>query len=441
MRILCWSIRLVILVGCGRVNFDDNGPRSGTRLKLQWVEFDGTRIPTARFYDAERDEQCTPTYMADGELHCAPQGIIVPSVRFYADPACSVEVVSYGSSCETPRYVATFDTLPCRPFTRLRPLGDSLGPALVYTRFSDGTCQGPTQSGGMMFPVSAEVDPAEFSKLHVEVLDGPGRARHNILHAVDGFRADSVADFYDAALDAHCVLQIDPASDYVCTPRAADISNRYHDAACTQPKAASYIGCTDERFAIRPSNCGWELFRATPLPAEPIYMGDTNACLQIMPEAPSYYGITEPLDMMKVALVPRSGTGRITPVILAAPGASVVTPRFAYDRQLATLCDITPSATCVPSRRASVNTYFTDAACTQPIELAVDDTLQCGKPLPTFAANPETCTGGDIYRIGAVHTDPVYQIVGTSCLAVTRSPIFRVDRVFDLPVGTRVVDE
>ncbi len=98
---------LVYVVGCGgRTGAEQAAPsqsvdlgnrmhQAGTRLvPLAWVSDSGPTIYTQRFYDRQRDENCSFARADDGTLRCFPLGLTVDVAddavsRRYADSSCS----------------------------------------------------------------------------------------------------------------------------------------------------------------------------------------------------------------------------------------------------------------------------------------------------------------------------------------------------------------
>lgn len=89
----------------------DAGSTSGTRLKARTLNGeDGSRQTVIGWYDSQRNENCSFMVTADGSTRCLPAAGANVSGSFFADAACSEELVLVAiSQCTgVPRYANRF---------------------------------------------------------------------------------------------------------------------------------------------------------------------------------------------------------------------------------------------------------------------------------------------------------------------------------------------
>jgi hypothetical protein len=151
---------------------------SGTRIKARATNTmittaDGASYKSTAFagwFDAQRNEACSPQLAADGKTRCLPAAIATSN--YYSDAACSMPIVI--ASTPTPvcggsgmlKYIA-ISPAPACPTT--------VGPTLhhagtigttYYIKGTNGTCSGPTTADGYTWAsLGAEIPPDEFVEM------------------------------------------------------------------------------------------------------------------------------------------------------------------------------------------------------------------------------------------------------------------------------------
>lgn len=122
------------------------------------------------WYDAMRDEVCSPSIAADGKTRCLPQASRT-STNYFADAACTVPAVMvYDCSAAAPKYLAVYAEAGATCTT------NTAGPQLftvgakqsIY--YSKGTaCNGPTNAGATIaiYPVATPVPASSFAEMTV----------------------------------------------------------------------------------------------------------------------------------------------------------------------------------------------------------------------------------------------------------------------------------
>lgn len=118
----------------------------GIRLAPLVTTFsDGTKvIERDRFYDIERDEQCSVVHVADGPSRCLPAFVWNSKPGNFADDACSQPVLVTDNCERLPRYARDESAKPwqaCQPakLEALYPLGEPIEGTL-YQLDPSGNC-------------------------------------------------------------------------------------------------------------------------------------------------------------------------------------------------------------------------------------------------------------------------------------------------------------
>lgn len=152
---------------------------SGTRIKARTTTTmittaDGASYKSTTFagwYDAERNEACSPQLAADGKTRCIPAAS--PTFGYYADAACTMPVTF--ASTPTPvcgasgtlKYISVAPPPACP--TTVGPriyLAGSIGNTYYIKSTSNGTCSGPNMLEGYTFAaLGTEVPAAEFVEM------------------------------------------------------------------------------------------------------------------------------------------------------------------------------------------------------------------------------------------------------------------------------------
>lgn len=143
------------------------GPKSGSRLKaIIQKGADGSEMPTFRWRDTERNEDCFFQNMPDGTTRCLPTGAM--SAGFFADSGCTIPA-AYGAAAPTcgappPRYATTSEAGACGFTTRYFELGGLL--TAVYQRVGASCFPMSLPAGFEARAVGAEVPLSAFVEAH-----------------------------------------------------------------------------------------------------------------------------------------------------------------------------------------------------------------------------------------------------------------------------------
>jgi len=150
---------------------------SGTRIKAKVTNTsistaDGAKYTSSAFagwYDAARQEDCSPKSAGDGKIRCLPATMNTP---YYADAACTAPAAlvvtdpTPGCSPPQPKYLGVLPPAACPQTggTRVYRLGPTI--TTFYSKSSTGTCSGPATSPGLSFyTLGAEVPVTEFAEM------------------------------------------------------------------------------------------------------------------------------------------------------------------------------------------------------------------------------------------------------------------------------------
>jgi hypothetical protein len=251
------ALWILVLAACGdNAAPDEDGARSGTRLKItDWVFEDGTR-QWDDFYDTQRHEHCDFNWepWTDGYIYCVPSAT---AAVHYADAACTQPVITDAPDVATgapPAYGLVLEGGPCGFQTFTPSHLYARGNKLTLTRYfgwdSDGRCvaSGPTM-GEAFYAVGPEVPTTELVQAQLGPPEGSARLAARYLTATDGTQFPYT--LHDAVLDSDCDYRgINTAPKMDCGPVPSAWAGYADDASCTTPVAALIPGCTAPPYAV-----------------------------------------------------------------------------------------------------------------------------------------------------------------------------------------------
>lgn len=414
-----------------------DGERSGTRLKLQWFDFGGTRRWTS-FYDTQRAETCSPREWSDGKSYCLPTDP-KREAPVYLDAACTQPANMLfrdprGCDAPPPAYMVEYaQVCPRRVPHRLYRLGDRRPDAKFYTSSFDGVCEGPFDfaSSADIYAAGAEVPLTELAAGTL-VEPSTGRLAVQFYEGNDGSRLPIT--LRDIALDSECRLDpTDGATSFTCEPFELGLAIYFADQACTRPVAYfnSPRSCpAPQVIRYDPDGC-----TATPnqyfAPGAPItgqlYSSSSGTCESAPTGSEPTVLLGSALTLATASRAPDATAGRLRTVHLGLPGAAQFRDPYLYDTALETECltsELADGTTrCLPSR-AFVEVLYTDAACTIPIKVArLADNLEynggscAALPAPKYALErpgiAQACKAvPTMYPVTERYTGPLYKLDG-----------------------------
>jgi hypothetical protein len=421
---------LLLLAACGRYGFGvqvdagDGDGSAGTRLKQTYnVYEDGFRQPTQTLYDSLLGTKCDVQATTAG-LRCLPLPASYPR---YADAACTEPIAVKDSADE----LYAFDT-SYPPAMHAYTFGASLGiPAAEYALGYDGSCsaaQAPTDERFALEEISFDRFALVTAQLGTE-----GRLVSQSLVSDDGFRMEML--LHDTQLDADCIGSVfDDAT--VCFPTPTDFSWYYADNTCSQNVELAYVPVKFAQAAPTLSACKTTDFTIRALTAElptttPIWIGPPAApfCATTgVPAGRRVFGLGAPISLPPITRQPHPGT-RIQFIEDTANGATANNPFYLWDSQLGTQCEPSTAADgmqrCLPSPLGYVtNSYYTDAACTQPIAAVGYGAPECSSyPVQFVGDTTGNPPGPRIYTAVRVF-GTAYQGGPTNCQAFPNTDMY-----------------
>ncbi len=443
-----------------------DGAKSGTRLKLAWSDFGGTRA-WAGFYDAQRMERCNISAWSDGHSYCVPSA----QGTAFRDVACAqpVGVVYQDTTCTTappPTYLIDYSNGACssQP-SHLYQRGAKLAVAQWYERGSDGTCFGPFSSTGIDFyALGTEVSPTDLAMVSLGSPLGEGRLGARAYTSADGLAFP--ASLHDAVAGIDCAPQspYEGATQATCVPLDAAYASYYRDATCSAGEVELDRTCKAPQFAVSyadscPTTRGRYYAVGAANTGSPLYYksGTTCSATTATPASYRYFGLGNELVLASVNRAPDAAAGRrIVPI-------HDTWDTFSYPE--ATLFDSTTGAECTPytfpdgsehciPAGYGTSSYFTNATCTASIQLMSVYTggATCSPPpLPSYAISYVPDASGkcqstyEVHPVAAAYTGSVYTLFGSTCyqLSTTYEVFYRVGATLPLSTfasGMRMTD-
>jgi hypothetical protein len=426
-------------VSSGSASDPNEGARSGSRLKLTWVDFtDGTRQWNS-FYDAERKEACYP-YPAwtNGKVYCTPEdsGSIV-----YTDAGCTQKVgqVYNDPSCATPPPTYLLEWIygycvssPAHLYLR----GAKTTVAQYYTRNYDGTCGGPySDSQENYYQLGAEVPPASLVEVTTAAATDTGRLGEVFWQSGDGMRLPTRLHDSQLAADCNPETYSDDAQTGICVPTTAWYASDFGDSSCAQPVVRLDHTCAAPGFAeYRPTTeCPLDPPHIAPItgtaPSSPLYYWSGTSCTgETASTSYTYYGVGADVSAAQVTRVPdATASHRIQLVHYTTPEGLRFRDYAVYDSQKGTDCYPTalPDGTieCLPAG-GYITTYYRDSACTQPIDLVeIYGATNCATPEPPKYARkyitpqPGSCQYNvELHQVSTPYAGTVYADYGTCAI-------------------------
>jgi hypothetical protein len=366
---------------------------SGSRLQVIRDAFpDGTTAPVA-IYDSMLGVTCTAAAWSDGASYCtASTGFIE-----YSDASCSAPVIlpAFDWTPGTPLFATTSAGTATNHLYRG---GTAVSLAQIYDN-STGTCT-PAGAGGTYYSIAGEITPSDLVAVTVSH-DATGAMSYVYTRGADGLQTVDTSELHDNTLDSDCILGAQSArlQTTYCLPLPVDITSQFDDASCTKPLAAA--GGSEQPAYVMTFPAAGECFEidrvypvATTVTRTQVFIRpafDTACTATTIPSAPYYSVETAPQPLPALVHQPASQSGRRIENALRKVGSQTLVDADFYDTTLQTYCSPAPqpdgSIACLPEG-LSVTTYFTDAACTASILVAVRPAIQfdCGFTLPRYAS-------------------------------------------------------
>ena len=445
------------------VNDSDDGAHSGSRLKLRWIDFGGTRTGGLDAHDPAIDATCYPQAWADGTTRCTPGATEIA----YRDPGCTqpVGLTFADDVCPgpPPEFFGTYLYTECGGggLDQVYRRGD---PTTVteYYGMSGGTCAGPYMADNRrFFTLGAELPRDSLVTLALGPPTGAGRYHQRFWESADGARMFGPVS--DETLATDCVLEHYPEdSTATCIPARPGYAHHYSDSTCTTHVAQVATACAVPDYLtyypIAPTTCPEDrrahVFTVAGTTTA-LYRSSLTTC-EPEPLDPGWTYHVAGDELAPPALTVAIGevAGRQLQLVHAVDGTSRVRMAYEqYDVVNATGCVIVEDTTgprCIPLRGNAVG-FYTDAACTASIRLVevFHPDPSCDVVAPPFAIGYSTtsCPGSyEVYPVGAMYTGPLYRAFDdVTCIEETATNRLRFQLggqvpLTAFPAGTRVID-
>jgi hypothetical protein len=286
-------LALVALMACGKVETptpdappdapveNNDGLKSGTRLKIRWNVFDGAKT-FAGLYDSTRQELCSPRKFADAKTYCVPTASVVA----YRDAACTMPIGRQFRSCpSTPiTYFTETDPMTCDSLPkRIFPRGAQLALPSFYVMSGSACSLVQDSTGYDLYALGPEIPLTEFATAEATPSTDPGRIQQRFFETADGARVFST--LYDNDLGVDCFFSLDVnRGSAKCVPSSVSLGSLFGDAGCTQQRVDFRKGCTVPKYATRYSRfCSFtgavpDIYRTGNLVANTLFSGSPASC-------------------------------------------------------------------------------------------------------------------------------------------------------------------
>jgi hypothetical protein len=402
----------LIAVACGDNAAPTSGATAGSRLALYgYILDDGTeQVYPYDWYDRERGAQCVRQQWSDGATYCTPFSTAV----VYSDANCTAEVARIAPSLTIPIDYARvlFATSNGALLSRLRVLGDPIAVTDFYYSSEAGTCTPHAISDNATFRTITDQSLTAAAFVRIRRLTDDGGGRFVGVRDVGDDGMVVPIGFHDNDLGIDCAASGFANTDTAtCKPLNVAPAAYFTDPTCQTPAFSSvYAGSSDDTIELDTGACPRYFSESRTAPTA-LYDGTPGHCIASSPQD-TYYAAGPELELGTVPRTLAAPAGsRYTPISLGDPALHVF-DTFVHDNQLGLDCQPSPAGTCMPATAGMVASLFSDAGCTQPIELAYVPP-ECGVHA-TFVA-----TDQQLFAIGAPFTATAYTISTADICAPT----------------------
>jgi hypothetical protein len=265
------------------------------------------------------------------------------------------------------KYVrVTFTTANGPLLSRLREVGDPIAVTGSYYTSDAGTCTAHAIDDGATFRTITDRSVAADAFVRIRKLaDDSGDRFAGLRYIGDDGMVEPIG-FFDHELGIECTSAgFANADTAMCAPLDPAPAGYFSDATCQTPTlSAEYAGYTSIELAAA---CP-RYFAVTEQPATDLYDGTPDHCVATTPGG-TYYEAGPELELGTMPRTQGTGGTRYTPIALGDPALHIY-DTFVHDNHLGIDCQPSPAGTCMPANAGTVVSLFSDAGCTQPIQLA-----------------------------------------------------------------------
>lgn len=428
---------LLLLVSCSACG-DNTRPRdafqarSGERIALVVYAYsDGAKQwdPTT-FFDRERQERCSVRLWSDGRTYCTPAAM--PTV--YSEPTClRGELGRWLTTLPVPthffrEYTAINAEVVSRVFLRMAEVAP---PAMTY-EIANGQCVQTASAGWTYYALGEPLASARFVRVKQRTAAGESRLGLDAYTTDDGLYVPIQTDaplLRDRTLDGTCRVVTRPnAGTTTCEPIDAGEAEFSRDAQCATNDILLLEEATTVPNVVMHDDAGCHSFalRGAEIPHVPVFYPFGDACVSIIPPVTArMFEVGTTFEVPVLTRTPARDPLHRLQQILVGDGATTVIDPLLYDSELDVDCvrtQIGDTIRCLPANTlASVLPYFTDAACTVPIELSLVERGRCDAT--TKFAIDHRGEVPIVRPLVAPYTSPIYEIsTADTCLEYIPPP-------------------
>jgi hypothetical protein len=401
------------LIGCGDNLGDPHEGLSGSRIRIERYVFDdGTRLPITRsFHDAARDERCAPRTWSDGSTYCTP----ATSELAYRDGYCTMPVGRIATGTTPSYFVRYFRSSTKAWISHLYPAAGKLSIPEYYSLADGATCNGPFpgDAGQSFYELGGELSSADF--VRIRRVQPAGEARLGVVRETSDDGLDVAVAIRDRTLGTECMFaDHHNASKVACAPAGGVATAYFHDGQCSE-LAVSSAESPDVIVSDR-EGCASYFSAGVEVTGDPLYVPAGAACIEVAaPGGQRQFLLGAPLSLAVIDRELRP-SARISRIDLVA-GSSHMFDELVFDTALGADC-LPEAGHCRPATNSKVLSYFSDAQCVVPLELAFVPNGSCDPTAP-FARTDR----GDIHELRAPYQATIYEIsTGDRCVPFIPPP-------------------
>lgn len=394
--------------------------RQGSRITRNYIEPEAGARQELDIVDTELEEPCVFSREADGSFTCYPKNF--GGTIFFQDAACTTAIVgvAVGTTPKTFARARRFSDGGCFLATHFRRIGQPsavAGGQGVFRQDDTGTCSATIAPNRDYYLAGAELPISSFVTATRGEVSPSGRLTTATFEGADG---SSMCDFeggiFDSTLEHDCLPALGDDSELHCMPVAGPATNVFTNAGCTEETSVAIVDrcvedppayvlstgaltCGDVSTSVRGVSTEALAQRFENIDDVCVADSGTDRFFPVGDEVPAS-------EFVSLNLETEESNGRLSRKLLKDAGGFESFGGLWHDSNLGVDCRFSKavdgSLRCLPLTRTT-QTFFADAGCTIPIQLAEID--GCQDDLEHFAV-----TGAQGTRIlsAAPHTDPVF---------------------------------
>ncbi len=443
---------------------------SGDRLRLRVVRADssagaGDTAPTLLegFFDQEFGRNCY--VVADGGTYrCLPgDWENAYGTVFFDDAACTTRILSPapGSPVSATHLVEYGPGPACEATRVFSPITGSVTKTAGQTIYVGGpaACVATTAAAGTYYTLGAQMPTDRFVEMTPSSIAPDTRIDLQALDGSDGSRScDNVGTtphdgrlLYDRDNETSCTIHRAADGTERCLPNGPSVISMFSDPSCSNPLDTTYqrSECGEEvpryTWTADQGSCSWRFkVHAVGGVAPPLYFngGIENGTCELVPpgegETRMLVGAEiAPAMFAAVTQEPIDDGGRLQRGKRVLGEELELVARELYDAEIGAWCTFETmadgSVRCAPGSERDFlggpfiipqGDFFTDAACTAPIQIT-GAASSCGgvvEPGKSFVRDYEVrddmLTDVRVFEVGAPYSGPLYSNASGTCQSI-----------------------